>query len=203
MRLVLASASPRRAELLARAGYRFEVHPAAPEAEDAFSARWASLGAEVFAARLALLKAVAVARARPLAEEIILGADTIAQVDGELLGKPQDRAEARAMLRRMCGREHEVVTGVALLARPSGQLRMQAVTTVVALGAWDEELVEDYVAGGFADGKAGAYGLQDALIGPLIAELRGCPDNVVGLPVSSLAGMLRELGVEGGAGHAG
>jgi len=143
-------------------------------------------------ARLALDKARAVA-AR-LAEGIVLGADTIVVLDGEALGKPASPADARVMLRRLRGREHEVVTGVAVVDAQTGRAERTAVTSRVRMADYDEREIEAYVVGGEPLDKAGAYAIQGAG-GALVAGYEGSYSNVVGLPLAETARLLAAFGV--------
>lgn len=181
---VLASASPRRRALLAAGGVAFEVRVSdVDESEhlDAGSPRAAAM-------KTALAKAEAVAAGCAPAT-LVLGADTMVVIDGEILNKPIDRVDARAMLRRLSGRTHEVVTGVAL-ARPGGEALVDAEVARVRFHPLDEELIGQYVASGEADDKAGAYGIQ-GLGARLVAAVEGDITGVIGLPL----GRLREMGL--------
>jgi len=188
--LILASASPRRRELLALIGIPFQVDPACIEEvpPDAHAP-------EEIAKTLAREKALAVAcRYR---SGIVIGADTIVVVDGEILGKPQDSQDALAMLRRLNGREHEVVTGVSLLDIADGRVvreQCDAVCTRVWFRQVSEEHLQRYVDTGEPMDKAGAYGAQ-GYGSTLIERIEGCYFNVVGLPVSRLCAMLEEWGI--------
>ncbi|OLB07029.1 MAG: septum formation protein Maf [Candidatus Rokubacteria bacterium 13_2_20CM_69_15_1] len=186
MRLVLASASPRRRELLRSIAPQFEVVPSEIEEtlEDA--------PAPVAVARLALRKARAVAaRVR---EAVVLAADTVVILDGAALGKPADAREARAMLRRLRGREHEVITGVAVLDSRTGREASTSVVSRVRMAAYSDATLEAYVATGAPLDKAGAYAIQD-LGGALVERLAGSYTNVVGLPVEETRWLLAEFGV--------
>ncbi|MDF1661786.1 MAG: Maf family protein [Planctomycetota bacterium] len=191
MRLILASSSPRRAELLEKAGLVFEVMKPQATLEDAYSAAWSHLDPEEFSRRLAFLKALGVARALPAQEAVVLGADTIAEFEGDILGKPRDRSDAQRMIKRLCNADHDVITGIALISLETGLLVTEAVRSTVSLGPYNETLVADYVAAGLADGKAGSYGIQDPLIRPLILGVEGPFDNVIGLPVETVKGHLK------------
>jgi septum formation protein len=195
MRLILASSSPRRAELLTTAGLLHEVIKPVTELEEKFAATWADQAADEFAMRLASLKALAVARTLPRQRAVVLGADTIAEHRGQILGKPRDRSDALKMLKQLCGASHAVITGMALIFLDSGKLLTSSVTTRVRLGADDGTLLRDYVAAGLADGKAGSYGIQDPLIAALVEEVTGSFDNVVGLPVLEFKDLLKTHGV--------
>jgi nucleoside triphosphate pyrophosphatase len=143
-------------------------------------------------ARLALDKARAVA-AR-LDAGIVLGADTVVTIDGQTLGKPADAEDARAMLRRLRGREHEVITGVAVVDAGSGRAERTAVTSRVRMAAYGEREIDAYVATGEPLDKAGAYAIQGAG-GALVAGYEGSYSNVVGLPLAETARLLAAFGV--------
>ena len=143
-------------------------------------------------ARLALDKARAVAaRVR---EGIVLGADTVVTIDGEPLGKPADPDDARRMLRRLRGREHEVITGVAVVDVRTGRAERTTVTSRVRMADYDERALEAYVATGEPLDKAGAYAIQGAG-GALVAGYEGSYSNVVGLPLAETARLLTAFGV--------
>ena len=187
--LVLASASPRRQELLRNAGIIFEVRPA-DIPEDPLPGE----GAKQCAERLARDKALAVALQRP--QDVVLGADTVVVVDGQLLGKPSDAADAARMLRLLSGREHQVITGVCLVV--SGQPTVASETTVVTVSEITEKDIADYVASGEPMDKAGAYAIQ-GLASRWIPRIEGDYSNVVGLPVALVLRMLREHASEIGS----
>ena len=183
-RLVLASASPRRRELLARLHAGFVVRAA--EVDETPRAGEAP---EAMVLRLALEKARAAARE----DEIVLGADTVVAVDGEILGKPGDDATALAMLRRLSGRSHEVWTGVALVA--AGRELVRACRTEVLFRRLGEQEMAAYVATGEPRDKAGAYGIQGGAAA-FVERVEGDFTNVVGLPLPLVAELLAELGPE-------
>ena len=183
--LVLASASPRRQELLRNAGITFEVQPAHIP-EDPLPGEAAKECAE----RLAREKALAVARQRP--HDIVLGADTVVVVDGQLLGKPSDAADAARMLRMLSGREHRVITGVCLVL--NGQPSVASETTLVTVSEIADKEIADYVASGEPMDKAGAYAIQ-GIASRWITRIEGDYGNVVGLPVAVVWQMLRQAGV--------
>jgi len=186
VRLVLASASPRRRELLKSIAPQFEVVPS--EIEETLE----DGPAPVAVARLALRKARAVAaRVR---EAVVLAADTVVILDGAALGKPADAREARAMLRRLRGREHEVITGVAVLDSRTGREASTSVVSRVRMAVYSDTTLEGYVASGAPLDKAGAYAIQD-LGGALVERLAGSYTNVVGLPVEETRWLLAEFGV--------
>ncbi len=184
--LILASASPRRRELLRTLCSDFRVVPS--DLEETLAA--GSLGAA--AVGLALDKARAVA-AR-VGEGVVLGADTIVVIDGQALGKPAGADEARAMLRRLRGREHEVITGVAVVDAHTGRSEAMAVVSRVRMTEYGEAEIEAYVATGEPLDKAGAYAIQGRG-GALVAGLEGSFSNVVGLPLEETARVLAAFGV--------
>lgn len=186
--LVLASSSPRRRTLLADAGYRFTV--AEPEVDES---ALPGEKPEELALRLSLAKARAVG-ARAAADACVLGADTVVVIDGELLGKPRDRAEAVEMLLRLAGRTHRVLTGFALFVPASEETDAGVVESAVRMHAVDRASAERYAAGGEPLDKAGAYAAQGEG-GRFVAEILGSRANVIGLPVEALAPRLARLGV--------
>jgi septum formation protein len=192
-KLILASASPRRRELLAQAGYHFEVQPSAvPESrrpgEDAIR----------FATRLAREKAEEVFARRQAAPEtlepaMVLGADTVVVCDGEVMGKPADPADAARMLLLLSGRTHQVVTGVAVVwgtrMNPGPVVQVAAELTQVTMQTLSPEEVSRYVASGEPMDKAGAYAIQ-GYAGRWIPRISGCYFNVVGLPLALVSSLL-------------
>ena len=183
--LVLASASPRRQELLHDAGIAFEVQPAHIP-EDPLPGEDPRACAE----RLAREKATVIARLRP--EDAVLGADTVVVVDGHNLGKPADPADAGRMLRMLSGRQHRVITGVCLVV--SGQWSVASETTTVTMSEISELEIAGYVATGEPMDKAGAYAIQ-GLASRWIPRIDGDYSNVVGLPVALVWRMLKNVGV--------
>lgn len=185
--IVLASASPRRRQLLKEAGYRILVIPSSAEEEHD-----PAVEPEGLVMGNALLKAADVAVAHPA--ESVIGADTLVYLDGKPLGKPADLAEAREMLGRLSGRTHQVITGVAVIVRERGIEHCFAETTWVSFRPFDEALIDDYLASIDPLDKAGAYAAQDG--GErIIASVDGSFRNVVGLPVLRLGNELRALGL--------
>lgn len=184
--LVLASGSPRRRAMLAELGWDFTVCPS-PVEEEILPGE----APDAAVMRLAADKGRAVARDWP--DRIVLAADTVVTLDGRILGKPRDREEALEMLRTLAGRSHRVLTGLALFW--GDRCLVRAETTEVTFRALSEEALRAYVDTGECDDKAGAYGIQGkgAL---LVASIRGCYFNVVGLPLARLSEMLLELGVD-------
>jgi septum formation protein len=184
--IVLASASPRRQELLRNAGIPFTVQPA-----DIIEAPLAGESPRDCAERLAREKALAVSLSRP--RDYVLGADTIVVVDGAILGKPRDRDDAMRMLRLLSGRAHVVITGVCLagpVASESKPRTASEATTVTMCEISDDE-IRDYVATGEPMDKAGAYAIQ-GIASRWIPRIEGDYSNVVGLPVALVYAMLRE-----------
>jgi septum formation protein len=181
--VVLASASPRRAELLRAAGVDFVVRPAHVDES----------GHDVEAARDYVVRlAVEKARAVPSANgDVVLAADTTVVVDGELMGKPSDEAEAVRMLRRLAGRSHEVLTGVCVTV--DGVLDARVATTAVEFAPMSDDEIAWYVASGEPMDKAGAYGIQGRAA-RFVTEVRGSYSNVVGVPVALVYEMLRRAG---------
>jgi septum formation protein len=182
--LVLASASPRRQELLRNAGITFEAQPSNIQ-EDAQPGEPAKDCAE----RLAREKALEVASQFP--NDTVLGADTVVVVDGEMLGKPADLADAARMLRLLSGRDHHVITGVCLVA--DGQSFVASETTLVTVNKITDQEIVDYVATGEPLDKAGGYAIQ-GIASRWIPRIEGDYCNVVGLPVALVFRMLREIG---------
>jgi len=185
--LILASASPRRQQLLADAGYRFEVVPP-PEGIEPPPAPGTLVEAHV--QHLAFLKAQAVAA--KMQRGIVLGADTVACCDGCILGKPIDREDAGRMLRQLSGTEHQVISGVCVWHVDNGTPDVRSAVTTLSMDALDEGQIERYLDTNQWRGKAGAFGYQDGLDWVHIRS--GSESNVVGLPMELLAGMLSDAG---------
>ena len=203
MRLILASSSPRRAELLRAAGYEFDVLVGDVDESmrdgEAPALYVRRLAAEKSAAAVAALKGCAaddrivagiVAEALRPADVIVLGADTTVVVDGEILAKPRDDAEAAAMMRRIAGRVHEVLTGVSL--RRGGFELGRVETTRVHVAPLSDEEITWYVATGEGRDKAGAYAIQ-GVASRFIPRIEGSYSNVVGLPVACVRELLTEI----------
>jgi len=181
-RLVLASASPRRRELLTQAGFTFAIHPAhIPEdplpGEDPIS----------YVIRLAREKAQAVFNHLQDRDAVILGADTTVTLDNHILGKPEDTADASRMLRLLSGRTHHVITGIAVVTAEAAEVAAE-VTGVRFLALSDQE-ISAYIATGEPMDKAGAYAIQGRAA-RWIPRIEGCYFNVVGLPLSLVSTML-------------
>lgn len=178
--IVLASQSPRRAEILRQAGIPFSVRPASVDETPRDGERPLD-----YVARLAEEKAAAVPAAP---DEIVLGADTTVVIDGKMLGKPADEADARRMLALLAGRRHEVMTGICL---KRGEERVQdTAVTEVWFGRVSEDEIAEYAASGEPLDKAGAYAIQ-GLASKYVDKINGCYFNVVGLPISMVFSHLR------------
>jgi septum formation protein len=188
-RLVLASASPRRAAILRSLGVEFRVVVSA--ADETLGPGEAPPRA---VERLACLKAETVARSESLP---VVGADTVVVIDGLILGKPASAGEAEAMLRRLSGREHEVLTGLCLVH--GAQVRSAVECTSVRLATMSDDEIRDYVATGEPMDKAGAYHI-DGRAARFVIGVNGSPSNVAGLPVRLLHTLAVELAIDlGGA----
>jgi len=185
-RLVVASASPRRRDLLVAAGHRFRVRPA-----DVDETPPSGLPPAEAAVEVARRKALAVAPGA--GGSVVLAADTIVVTPrGEVLGKPDNPDHARRMLRRLSGTRHCVVTGVFIIDTATGAQVSRAVTTGIVFGAMSDEEIDRYVDSGEAMGKAGAYAIQETG-DRFVRQVQGSFSNVVGLPMEALEEMLDEL----------
>lgn len=188
MALILASQSPRRRELLAQMGLtEFQIHPAAAE-----EVAPPGLTPPELVQALALHKAREVAQTHAQSGDLVIGADTIVVLDGQVLGKPRDEAHALEMLTALAGRPHHVYTGVAVL-QDGRELAQVEDTTVWFREASQAELTR-YIATGEPMDKAGAYGIQGRG-GLLVSRIEGDYTNVVGLPIVRLAAMLAQFGI--------
>ncbi|MEP7359634.1 MAG: nucleoside triphosphate pyrophosphatase [Anaerolineales bacterium] len=190
--LILASGSPRRRELLALSGLAYAVRPAA-----AVEVPQAGEAPADFARRMSTTKARAAAKeAEPGA--LVIGADTIVVLDGEIIGKPSGPAHAVELLRRLRGRPHQVLTAITVMdtaADPPLELT-DLVTTPVPMRGYSDEEIEAYVATGNPLDKAGAYAIQYAAFQPVAMErFAGCLANVMGLPLCRLLGLLAQRGL--------
>jgi septum formation protein len=185
--LILASRSPRRQEILSRAGIPHLVQPA--EVDE--SAR-AGEAPEAHVGRLARAKAQAIHAAEG---DIVLGADTVVVQAELIMGKPADQEDARGMLGRLAGREHRVITGICL--RRGAQVAEAIETTCVRFSPMTEAEIDEYVASGEPMDKAGGYAIQ-GLASKFIDRIEGCYFNVVGLPVAKVYLLLRQLSTAAG-----
>jgi len=186
-RLILASASPRRQQLLAEAGYAFVVHPSEVDEQSV----GAGLTAGELAERLAEMKADEVSRRFP--DDVVLAADTVVAYLDRILGKPKDEKDAERMLRLLSGTAHSVITGVAVFCRMRGHFRHTRVLSAVHMRELTDREVEQYVKSRLWDGKAGGYGIQDP--DPFVSRTSGSSSNIVGLPMEVVIEMLAEAGL--------
>lgn len=185
--LILASASPRRKDLLARLALPFQIVESGIDENISIGD---SPSAAVFC--LAIRKAESVAKSRTRA--IVLAADTVIDFRGTLLGKPTDKAHAKEMLRMLRGRTHAVLTGIAVLGRGATVKLGRVVSTEVRMRSYSESVIEEYVESGEPFGKAGSYAIQDDGA-RLIESICGCYNNVVGLPLCETVTLLKTAGV--------
>ena len=184
-KLVLASSSPRRAQILKKAGIDFEVR-VPPEVEE--DSPWSDPVKHV----LSLSRAKAESVARQVKEGIILGADTIVVLDGEILGKPKDKKDAFSILTRLSGKTHTVFTGITLVNKYDNRTLSDYDSTEVTFNQLDRESIESYIDTGEPMDKAGAYGIQ-GMGSFLVTGIRGSLDNVIGLPTGKLKEMLKKI----------
>ena len=184
--LILASASPRRLELLERLTREFRVVPA-----DVDETLAGGPTPEAVAA-LALRKARTVAVR--LEQGVVLGADTVVVIDGAVLGKPADAAEARTMLYRLRGRRHEVITGLAVVDAAGGRSATDAVVTEVVMRGYDDATIDSYVASGEPLDKAGAYAIHGRA-GAWVTRITGSYSGIMGLPLAETAELLQKFNI--------
>jgi septum formation protein len=187
MKLILASSSPRRAEILANAGLPFSVLSSAVD-----ESPYPDEAPAALVQRLANAKADLVT-ARAVGPAIILAADTVVVLDDKILGKPNSREDARHMLQQLSGRTHSVLTGVALIRLPDGERRQFIESTLVHFRPITDQELSSYLATEEPYDKAGAYAIQGQA-GRYIPRIEGCYFNVVGLPLSRVLTELRVLG---------
>ena len=187
MRLILASASPRRAEILRDAGVPFTVLSSAVD-----ETPYPGEAPQALVQRLADAKADLVA-ARAVGPAIVIAADTVVVLDGQVLGKPRSTDDARHMLEQLSGRTHSVHTGVSLIRLPDAERLQFVETTLVHFSRLTAEDISLYLATEEPYDKAGAYAIQGRA-GRFIPRIEGCYYNVVGLPLEHLLASLRELG---------
>jgi septum formation protein len=190
MKLILASCSPRRAEVLRNAGFVFEVRPS-----DVDETRHPHETAEDYVRRVAQAKGHAVADPARAAGEraIVIAADTIVLADGQILGKPKDAEDARRMLRLLSDKTHEVLTALCVISIPAAKESLHVEKTRVEFLKMSEEKIESYIQAGEPFDKAGAYGIQ-GIAGRFATRIEGCYFNVLGLPLSRLWTTLQALG---------
>jgi septum formation protein len=187
MKLILASSSPRRAEILANAGLPFSVLSSAVD-----ESPYPGEAPAALVQRLANAKADLVT-ARAIGPAIILAADTVVVLDDKILGKPSSVEDARHMLQQLSGRTHSVLTGVALVRLPDGERRQFIESTLVHFRPITDEELSSYLASEESYDKAGAYAIQGQA-GRYIPRIEGCYFNVVGLPLSRVLTELKGLG---------
>jgi septum formation protein len=185
--LVLASASPRRRQLLRDAGYPFVIHPADID-EDDYPPR--ILPADL-AEYLAAQKANAVAKRYP--NDVVLAADTVVAFGDRPLGKPADAADACRMLELLAGTTHIVITGVAVARAAANYSARSRVLSAVRMRQLTADEIARYVAGNQWQGKAGGYGIQDQ--DPFVTRVTGCHTNIVGLPMTETRRLLADAGI--------
>jgi len=187
-KIILASQSPRRKELLAGMGLEFEAIPSNfdEKLDD-------SRAPEIVAIELATGKASQVAEQYP--DCIVIGSDTIVTINGNQLEKPHDKAEAYNMLERLSGTHNEVTTAIAVICKTEKLLLTDVDTTRVFFNPYNEEVIRTYVESGDTVDKAGAYGIQSGAA-PLINHIEGYYDTVVGLPTHQLAELLAQFGIK-------
>ncbi len=192
MKIILASSSPRRAEILRDAGIPFEICATSVD-EKVLPGETA----HAMVARLAEAKARAAAAQldQGTGGYVVVGADTTVELDDQILGKPRDSAHAREMLLKLSGRTHHVLTGIFLLRLPGNSARAAVEKSAVTFASLSEKELDSYVASGEPLGKAGAYAIQ-GIAGLYVPKIEGCYFNVVGLPLSKLYILLSELGWE-------
>ena len=187
--IILASASPRRRELLEQIGLSFQIIPSLVEEKEL-----PGESPDAHVVRLSLEKASEVAARDQTTARWIIGSDTIVLCDNRILGKPTDAIQATSMLRLLSGREHRVLSGFAVIDKESGQQRAEAVSTKVKFRQLTDEEIARYIATGEPMDKAGAYAIQGLGV-CFVAGIEGSYTNVVGLPLCRLTLALKELGV--------
>lgn len=186
-KLILASSSPRRAQILRDSGFVFQIISSALD-----ETPFAGESPRDLVRRLAENKAQLVAQ-RCVGPALIIAADTLVAVDSNILGKPRDADEAREMLRQISGRTHDVHTGLAVLRLPDETFRLELETTAVSFAPLSEDEINSYISSGEPFGKAGAYAVQGRGA-RFVTRIEGSYFNVVGLPLACLYRVLRELG---------
>lgn len=187
-RLILASRSPRRVELLTEAGFVFDPVPADID-EDAYADTLAPMGVAEY---LAYCKAERIAEAHP--DAVVLGADTIVALGDTLLGKPEDAEHARWMLGQLAGSQHTVASGVCVMQKSSGRSDVKHMVSTVSMRPLSPREIDLYVSSGDWRGKAGGYGIQDH--DPFVTNMGGSLTNIVGLPMELAIPMLAAMGVK-------
>lgn len=186
MKLILASASPRRAQLLADAGYTFDVIPA-----DVDEKQVSAPSPSETAMELAILKARTVAELHP--DDVVLAADTIVCLGEEILGKPENAEDAAKMLSLLSGTTQVVITGLCVMRKSADYQQSSRILSAVRMDKLTPEQIEHYVDSGDWQGKAGGYGIQDK--DPFVKRIAGSHSNVVGLPIKEVGKMLARAGI--------
>ena len=192
MRYILASASPRRKEILENLGLRFEVITSDADETCALSDP-ALLTQELSRRKGEAVRAALLAKGALGDDTLIIASDTVVSCDGEILGKPRDKADAERMIRMLSGKAHTVTSGVALLY--GGEIYTDSATTKVFFDELDEAFISEYIASDEPYDKAGGYAIQGKAA-PVISGIEGCYFNVVGLPVNCLAKLAKKNGIE-------
>jgi septum formation protein len=188
MRIVLASQSPRRRELMTAAGFDFEIVLPSETAECGICSREST---PELVARLAYQKAMDVAP-RIHGNAVIVACDTVADIMGRVLGKPEDRRHAEEMLKLLSGRKHAVYSGLCVMSAPDGEPHVEVAKSELEMSDLSADQIESYLDGDAWVGKSGAFGYQDGH--PWLTLVSGTADNVVGLPIDLLKQMLRRQG---------
>ncbi|MGH2272552.1 Maf family protein [Anaerohalosphaeraceae bacterium U12dextr] len=186
---ILASASPRRRELLAKAGFVFHVEPSHVD-EDSYDKT--GVTSEDHCQLLALAKARQVAGRFP--DMPVLGSDTVVDFDGQIIGKPADAADAERITRMLFSKPHKVITGLALVWKNRAIEIVQADTTIVYPRKLTEQQIQEHIAGGLWEGKAGAYGIQETG-DEFVDRIEGSFTNVMGLPMERVSRLLDQYGI--------
>ncbi len=187
MRIVLASQSPRRRELLAAAGYQFDIILPSETAECGICSRETT---PELVARLAYQKALDVGR-RVEGDAIVIACDTVADIMGRVLGKPEHRRHAEEMLRLLSGRRHSVYSGLCVYPVPRGEPQVQVEKSELDMLPLSDQQIQEYLDSEAWLGKSGAFGYQDGH--PWLQLVSGTADNVVGLPVDTLRRLLANV----------
>jgi septum formation protein len=193
-RLILASASPRRRELLTAAGYIFEIHPADINEDD-----HPPLAPGELAEFLAVRKAGEIAHRFP--DCLVLAADTVVAVADQILGKPADDAAAAQMLQLLSGSTHQFITGICVEHRSAHLRRAQQIASTVVMKELSPEEIEKYVRSGLWRGKAGGYGIQDEGSDKFVTRTAGSHSNIMGLPMEITTELLTAAGVHRSPGN--
>ena len=187
-KFILASQSPRRAQLLRQLGIEFDTIPS--NVDESLIPRVKPVA---YVKKLASMKAKAVAK--KVKEGIIISADTMVVLDGKLIGKPKDMSDASATIRSLSGKVHLVVSGVCIMDKSTGKTKTTATTTRVKFRELSDDLIKWYLGTGEPLGKAGSYGIQGK--GAILIEwIKGDYSNVVGLPLVTFAKMLEDMGIK-------